>query len=203
MTLSVAAKEPVKATSMDVDEQKLSYNPESELNVVSYDKSESVNESFESKLETVNQVVNALSKSFDASIEEVNKNQDDIKNLLVKQNSLMEKHNTYIRMQWAHGHCEMGSFQFKECNDYHNHNPMNSTKLAREAIGWFMIGKGMLISRKFVMVDFDSYARKKEGVSETGRSEFRHNFKGHLRKLIGKEPRVEKISNESFSIWYE
>eukprot|EP00592_Proboscia_alata_P002718 CAMPEP_0194370292 /NCGR_PEP_ID=MMETSP0174-20130528/18565_1 /TAXON_ID=216777 /ORGANISM="Proboscia alata, Strain PI-D3" /LENGTH=200 /DNA_ID=CAMNT_0039147643 /DNA_START=112 /DNA_END=711 /DNA_ORIENTATION=+ len=193
--LAIAAEELVKAASMEVDsvtQLKLSSNLES------------LKESFDSKLNNVNQVVKTLSDKFDVGINKLDQNQGDIKNLLEKQNIIMTKQNKISNLQWAYAHCEMGAFQYKEI-DNRNNSAKSSTELARKVISSFMTDKGMFVDDNNVSASFDcSYSQSKKEELEKSRQAFRDSLKVHISKLIGKEPRVAKFgdsNNGEYAIW--
>lgn len=192
--LAIAAEELVKAASMEVDcatQLKLSSNLES------------LKESFDSKLNTVNQVVKTLSDKFDVGIDKLDQNQDDIKSLLEKQNIIMTKQNKISNLQWAYAHCEMGAFQYKDIGDG-NSGTKSSTELARKVICFFMTDQGMFVDENNVSVSFDYYrSRNNKEELEKSRQAFRDSLKVHISKLIGKESRVAKHNNGKYAIWYE
>jgi len=206
--LASAAEELVKAVTLEVDSfthQKLCTNLES------------VKGSLESRLNSINRVVKALGEKIDSGIDEVNHNQADIKNLLEKQNSFILKQSSIIsnqhkinNLQWAITHCEVGAFKYKEVAI---DRVISSEELARQAIGWFMIDEGLILCEKYVMPDFNTspplpvlYSTESyddEDELERSKQAFRDNMKGHIMKLIGKEPLLSKAQNGEYAIYYD
>jgi len=192
MSLSEAAAELVRAAEMEVNvatQKKLSSSLEA------------LKQSFDTKLNAIQQVVKQSSTNSDDKMNTVNQN---IVNLTGKINTVNQnivdlnetmKHNQKMQtLEWALQNAEIGSFSYYEPNSY---SDKNSADLLRKVLLWFRRGEGCYIGDSTLQQS--RYLNEQQ--KEESREKFRKELAAQIYSLTGINPRLQKETDGGYAIY--
>ena len=146
---------------------------------------ESLKTSFDSNLNKVVQNIDSSNVNFDAKINMLNQHLVDVKSDIGTLKSLMEEEQKQKTLERARDLTELNSFVY-----YNNGgDKINSSDLAKTALGWFSLGYGMNLPYGH---DCDEQSKK----------DFQDKFIKQIKFLIKREPGVERNSNGTWAIFY-
>ena len=185
LTLAAAAEALVEAASLEADsmtQKQLAQNLDS------------LKASFDSNLNRVVQSVKSSNENFDAKINTLNQHVAGVKDEIVALKSLLEEETKQKTLERALSLTDIDSFEYYPSRSYQT---FNSGELAKKTIKYFMLGYGMILSKDLGMKQ-NVYGNE----ATTSNEDFRAKFIEQIKKLIKREPRVEKQSNGNFTIYY-
>ena len=136
--------------------------------------------SFASNLNRVVHTVKSSNENFDAKINTLNQNVQDVKNEIVAMKALLEEERKQKTLERALNLTHLGSFEYS--------NARESSDLAKKVIDWFMLGYGVSLPSN-ATVDYRN-------------EDFYEKFKGQMKVLIKREPRLVKEEDGSYFIYY-
>lgn len=144
--------------------------------------------SFDSNLNRVVQTVKSSNENFDAKINTLNQNVQGVKNEIVAMKALLEEERKQKTLERALKLTDLGSFKYHTASEY---TDKNSSDLAKTAIGWFMLGYGFQLPKNATVYN-----------NNNRNEDFYEKFKGQIKDLIKREPRLVKKDDGSYSIYY-
>lgn len=178
--ISAAAEELVRAAGIEVDSSSPHHRASSQKLLAT--NLASLKESFDSKLDSISEIVDSSNKKFDAKIDVVNKNIADLKEVVEEKieslNETLQEHQKIQTLQWAIENTEYGSF------DYYTEKrgeKKSSKDLVKTILFRFRRGCGCYIE----------YGRTKESEPSTEK-DFRDKLFNQVLQLTGVRPRLEK-----------
>ena len=185
LSLSEAAAELVRAAEMEVDgatQRKL---------VTSL---EALKESFDAKLNTIQQVVKQASSNSDDKIDTVNQNID-------KLNETMKNDRKMQSLEWAIQNADVNCFDYYVPNaNSCYHTKTTSTVLIRNTLLWFRRGRGYYLDDGNIHDQDPAYLREQQ--KDEAKEKFRTKFVAQIYALTGVEPRLEKQTDGRYIIYY-
>jgi len=183
LSLSEAAAELVRAAEMEVDgatQRKL---------VTSL---EALKESFDAKLNTIQQVVKQASSNSDDKINTVNQNID-------KLNETMKNDRKIQSLEWAIQNADVNCFDYYVPNaNSRSHTQIASTGLIRAALLWFRRGLSCYLDDG--SNQDPAYLREQQ--KDEAKEKFRTKFVAQIYALTGVEPRLKKQTDGRYIIYY-
>jgi len=193
MSLSEAAAELVRAAEMEVNvatQKKLSSSLEA------------LKESFDTKLNTIQQVVKQSSTNSDDKMTTVNQNIvnltgkiNTVNQNIVELNETMKHTQKMQSLAWALQNADIGSFSYYDPNSY---SDKNSADLLRKVLLWFRRGHGCYIGDS--MLQHSRYFNEQE--KEESREKFRKELAAQIYSLTGANPRWQKETDGRYAIYY-
>ena len=148
--------------------------------------------SLNSNLNRVVQTMKSSNENFDAKINTVNQHLADVKSEIGGLKALLEQERKDKRIERAQKLTHVGSF------DYYLdiYSSRKSSDLAKEVLEWFLLGYGYNLPDGTMQSGYNID-------KETSKKAFRDKFKKQIKDLIGREPRLVKKEDGSYSIFYE
>jgi anti-sigma factor ChrR (cupin superfamily) len=144
--------------------------------------------SFASNLNRVVHTVKSSNENFHAKINTLNQNVQDVKNEIVAMKNeivamkaLLEEERKQKTLERALNLTHLGSFEYS--------NARESSDLAKKVIDWFMLGYGVRLPSNAT-------------VDNNRNEDFYEKFKGQMKVLIKREPRLVKEEDGSYFIYY-
>ena len=131
------------------------------------------------------------SKNFDAKFNKLTQHVADVKSDIGRLKTLLEQERRDKRIERALKLTHLGSFNYYD-EDYDDTDHKNSSDLAKEVLGWFLLGYGYNLP--------EGMMQQYPNDNEASKKAFRDNFKEQIRDLIGREPRLGMNEDGSYYI---
>jgi len=193
-SLSEAAAELVRAAEMEVD-----VATQRQL----IERLEELKESVDTKLDSIQQVVEQSSTNSTDSINTVNQNIVHLSDKIDLLNETMKNNQKMQSLEWAFQNAEYGSFDYfvpAGNGVVNSYSKRSSTTLVRNALMSFRKGVGRYIDDGLV-ADRDP-SNRDEQRKEAFREQFRKKIVAQVYALTGVEPLLQKETDVSYTIHY-
>lgn len=181
--LAAAAEALIEAASLETDaltQKRLASNLDS------------LKKSFDDNLNRVVQTMKSSNENFDAKINTINQHMAGVKSEIGGLKTLLEQERKDKRIERAMTLTHLGSFEYCERNGY---GTKQSSDMAKKALEWFLLGYGYILP--------DGMVQQYPSDKEASKKAFCDKFTKQIKDLIGREPRLVKNENGSYSIFYE
>ena len=155
---------------------------------------DSLKSSFDDNLNRAVQTVKSSNENFDTKINTLSQHMADVKKEIGALKVIMEREEKQKTLERALKLTHINSFNYYDPNI----GTKNSSDLAKSVIERFPVGFGYNLPAA-QMSNVYGYAEKQAA----SKKEFSEKFKKQIKDLIGREPRLVKEENGTYSIFYE